>query len=1081
MSDAAFLSLRQRREEAGLSENLLNHAETGQNFLGFISYRRRDGLAMARWLRDRITNFNPPPELRTKIAKMDAEVGGKQNRVFFDMSYQKPNVDFWDEHIAASLCRSRTLILLQTPSVFERLDDGEANWCEREIETFLKYYGDPSRILVVMAPNAPIDRFPAPLEKISARWDWVDLRFFSESTWSRFRHGNHYDPLLSKILAKIYDISDGDLPLLNREFEKGRARVRRALTMAAGAAFVSLSGLTTWAFIERNKAAEAEKIAIRERDSAIVQRNAALVAQSRFLAKTADGFSADGSARAAIAILREALPDPADNRIRPLVDEAVSSAYKALYGNREIERVTLPEGTTAIASDGKAGQIIFATKDRLIVRSGLAPADVHNWPHDFGAVSSLLLSPSGDRIVMIGASGAVMVRDLATNQLVLRLAGEGGGTRAYFLQGGARLLIADAAQKKLSLFNMADGSKGASRILDIDGPAPVVSLVEGEMVALVGNHLLRRLSLDNLADEATYGISDADEYAMALSADGKTLYVAAAKEFLTGRILVLDAATLALQREFGRITWGAKALVKSKDHNFLALSGSSGVDFYDTDKFDFIGRLPTVPLTGGQFIKDSTYYIGYNNYGTIKQIQPETLNDIASFLTIDGGAITRIDALPDETGFLSISDHPSITHWAYYVGQIAKTLAIPWRLKNLDPKRPAPIHASDFLQTSNSVVAAYDNMGISRWDLEKGSAKLIRSANVPVAPRESVITLANGVTLVAQDPGNIQLYTDAGGSERPANEVRIDPPKYIGAVAPTKAFFSTKAGEASLLDVAAPDQPIVTKLPKLGLCPRSASVFNFVLCLKADGQFQGLRISDDKIVLDIPSPAEGLSSATIANDGTAVLIADKKGGLVLYTFAEDAKTKSWVLTASLKGAALGRAAANNSLSKDDVAAVVAGATAIDVKVAAEQLRLSSDQSLIAAALPNGSIKLVNTVSNDIVDIAPQEGRKIAAMRFSAHNQMLGVIDYVEDPVYRRSRLLVYNVRTGAKMFSLNADPETVPDLFAVSDGRAFVTISPKGQITLYPAFDEPQDLVAYMRQKFPDRLNPANRHSFFIE
>eukprot|EP01037_Dinobryon_pediforme_P014605 gene14605-14729_t len=315
------ISLGQRREDSGLSENLLNHAESGQNFLGFISYRRRDGLAMARWLRDRITNFNAPLELREKIAKIDTEVGGKQNRVFFDMSYQKPNVDFWDEHIAASLCRSRTLILLQTPSVFERLDDGEANWCEREIETFLKYYGDPSRILVVMAPGAPIDRFPAPLEKISARWDWVDLRFFSESTFARFRHGNQYDPLLSKILAKIYDISDGDLPLLNREFEKGRARIRRALTVAAGAAFISLSGLTTWAIIERNKAAEAEKIAIQERDSAIVQRNSALVAQSRFLAKTADGFSGDGSTRAAIAILREALPDAADNRIRPLVDE----------------------------------------------------------------------------------------------------------------------------------------------------------------------------------------------------------------------------------------------------------------------------------------------------------------------------------------------------------------------------------------------------------------------------------------------------------------------------------------------------------------------------------------------------------------------------------------------------------------------------------------------------------------------------------------------------------------------------------------------------------------------------------------
>lgn len=1081
MIDAAVLSLRHRREGAGLSENLLNHAETGQNFLGFISYRRRDGLALAQWLRTRITNFRPPPELKEKIAASDAKVGGKQNRVFFDMSYQKPNVDFWDEHIAASLCRSRTLIFLQTPSVFERLDDGEPNWCEREIETYLKYYGDPSRILVVMAPNAPIDRFPAPLERISERWDWVDLRFFSESAFTRFRHGKQYDPLLAKVLAKIYDISDGDLPLLNQEFAKGRARIRRALTVATGAAFVSLSGLTAWALVERDKATESEKIAIRERDTAIVQRNSALVAQSRFLAKTADGFSTDGSTRAAIAIIREALPDPAENRMRPLVDEAVSSAYRALYSNREIERLKLPPGTVAIASDGKAGLMVFATKDHLVIRTGLANTDIKEWPLDSGPIASIVLAPSSDRILILGVNGEVMVRDLATNHIVLKQAGEGEGTRAYFLQGGARLLIADASQKKLSLFDVASGEKLASRVSEITGGKPVVCLAEGDVIALIADQKLRRLSTDNLSDIANFTITDAEEYAMAVSNDGKTLYVAAALQFLKGRILVLDSNTLELQREFGRISWGAKSLIKSPDHNLLALNGSTGVDFYDTSKFDYLGHVPTVQLTGGKFIKNSTYYVGYNKDGVIKQIQPDTLNETASFLTIDGGAIKQIDALPDDTGFLSISDSPSITHWAYNYGQIATTLIIPLFFKNVDFKMAAPIHASDFMQANNSIIAAYDFMGISRWNLENGTSKIIRLADGKAAQKEAVVTLANGVALIASDPGNIEIYTEASGPEKPANEVLIGWPNYIGAVTPTKVFIVTKSGEPDLLDVTSTAQPVLTKLSKLGACPRFASAFDLALCVQENGQFQGLRLSDNEMVFDIPTPPSGLSSATIADDGTALLIADKKGGLALHTIGDAPQPKSWTLKTSLKGAALAKAMLSNSLQKEDIAAVLAGASQIETAVAADQVRISTNQTAIAAALPDGSIKLINTVSNKSIDIPQRDGRKIASMRFSAHEQMLGVIDYAADPAYRNSRLIVYSVTTGLKMFSVNVDPENVPNLFALSDGLGFVTVNSRGQIVIYPAFDSTLDLITYMRQKFPEPLDLANRHFFFIE
>src|SRR5216684_1715539 len=205
-----------------LSPTLLKYAAQGQPFLGFISYRRRDALPLARWLRNRI-------------------------------------VDFWDEHIGASLLRSQTMLLLQTPSVFEPLPGGEPNWVDREIEIFLEHFKDPSRILVVMGPGAPIDRFPSGLERISSRWDWIDLRFFSGSPLQRFRHGAQYDAQIAKVLAKIYDIEDGELPILNREFARARAKVRRNIAAAGVGVIVALSGLSTWALIERSRAIAAER------------------------------------------------------------------------------------------------------------------------------------------------------------------------------------------------------------------------------------------------------------------------------------------------------------------------------------------------------------------------------------------------------------------------------------------------------------------------------------------------------------------------------------------------------------------------------------------------------------------------------------------------------------------------------------------------------------------------------------------------------------------------------------------------------------------------------------------------------
>src|SRR5674536_95353 len=88
MNEAAPTAEQERLRAAGLSPTLLQHAGSGQPFLGFISYRRGDALPLARWLRDRITGFKAPVELKDKIAAHDASAVSGQPFLGF-ISYRR--------------------------------------------------------------------------------------------------------------------------------------------------------------------------------------------------------------------------------------------------------------------------------------------------------------------------------------------------------------------------------------------------------------------------------------------------------------------------------------------------------------------------------------------------------------------------------------------------------------------------------------------------------------------------------------------------------------------------------------------------------------------------------------------------------------------------------------------------------------------------------------------------------------------------------------------------------------------------------------------------------------------------------
>jgi hypothetical protein len=150
----------------------------------FISYRRTDGVKLARWLRRRLLYFKLPTDLLPKIEPWARELHIRRPRIFLDSAYEKPNPNFLLEKVYPALDRSKRLIVISTPAAFlpRRDRDGKTqeNWLCLEIDHYIgdhKLGAGVRPIDIVLGPDAPEDRFPGRLND-NAQWDWTDFRAF---------------------------------------------------------------------------------------------------------------------------------------------------------------------------------------------------------------------------------------------------------------------------------------------------------------------------------------------------------------------------------------------------------------------------------------------------------------------------------------------------------------------------------------------------------------------------------------------------------------------------------------------------------------------------------------------------------------------------------------------------------------------------------------------------------------------------------------------------------------------------------------------------------------------------------------
>ncbi len=830
---------------------------------------------------------------------------------------------------------------------------------------------------------------------------------------------------------------------------------------------------------QRARAVQAEVAAVAQRDEALHQRNAALVSQSRYLAKSADELVTAGTARAAIALLRAALPDPAKGDDRPLVTEAIASAYNALYHNRERGRMAMPADATAVASDGAGTEIIIAAPDKIYVRNGLDPAKERVLAHDFGRAARLVLAPGGERLAMIAPDGTIAVRELATNKELLRHAGEGAGTNVYFMRGADLLLASDGNQHVWHLFDVKSGRELATRRFGEKPGAAVVPLIDAahDLLVLVADDQVRRLSLDDLSDVAQSKLEHADQFAMASSPDGNAIYVAAAKGLLDGNYLILDPQTLAVQRTFGSLVGGvARFLAVSSDGKVLALHGRIGLDFVEIATGARVHVVERGEAVRGKFLKPWDY-IAYGPNGFVRRYSPLLGIELASYRTIDTGSIEQIDVLGDGRGFLTLSDRPSVTSWTFDAQGISREYAVPLVIAGKDTGKPTPIEASFVPYLRSEMLAAYAGFHeVRRWNLETGEMRLVRSKNPHSEPVEQLASVASGTVVVATKSGRLEIYADRPGDGPPAAELAAEPWAYLGELDTARVLGVSKAGAATVIDVSSPAQPKLVPVPALGSCVAQWSLPGLGVCVGADGTF---RMIDGAGSLIADWPKESPVSwhyAFASTDRKLMAMNYANGDLVLRTIPDGRTVRRLKLTMKFSGAQLRLVAQSPVLSDEDRAKIRAGATELEVPAGANRLSISQDTRYLAAAMPNRTIKVVDLGSGEIREMDTGIEGIADAIVFSPSGHLLAAVERGGS-----SALNVYEVATGQRIASIPLTYQGGPKLARLSSGHGFAALDPTGRIVVDPIFDNPRDLIAYLAREFPEGLTPAQRRAYFVE
>ncbi|MBO4880823.1 MAG: TIR domain-containing protein [Firmicutes bacterium] len=272
-------------------------------YKAFISYRHQaPDQDIARKLHKDIENFGIPSSLKKTLGI------SKMGRVFRDQDELLLSSDLGDD-IHEALEQSEWLICICSPRYLE------SRWCLEEVRYFLSL-GRRDRILTVLAEGEPDEAFPEELrfkeengERIAVEPLAADVR---GATVQESLKKLSAEKL--RILAPMLGVNYDDLK------QRAKQRRNRILAGAAAALILALSGFLGYAF-HKNAQITAE-------------RNDALIAESKWLAQSADEALESGDRMLSMLLSLEALPEDFDHPERPVTEEALASLRSAIISGQ---------------------------------------------------------------------------------------------------------------------------------------------------------------------------------------------------------------------------------------------------------------------------------------------------------------------------------------------------------------------------------------------------------------------------------------------------------------------------------------------------------------------------------------------------------------------------------------------------------------------------------------------------------------------------------------------------------------------------------------------------------------------------
>jgi len=268
----------------------------------FISYRHvSPDQEIAKKLHSQIENYNIPSSLKKSLGI------SKMGRVFRDQE-ELPLSSNLGEDIRKALRNSEWLICVCSPRYLE------SKWCLEEVDYFISL-GKRDKILAILVEGEPVDSFP-----LSIRFEEVNGKMIEKEPLAADVRASSLKESLKKLNNEKHRIL---APMLNVNYDdlKQRDRVRRNKIRAVVSASVILLLSTFLMYVVvKNKQISDE-------------RNAALIAESKWLAQSANQALENGDKNLSLLLSLEALPKDADKPDRPIVDAAVSALYNGLiYG-----------------------------------------------------------------------------------------------------------------------------------------------------------------------------------------------------------------------------------------------------------------------------------------------------------------------------------------------------------------------------------------------------------------------------------------------------------------------------------------------------------------------------------------------------------------------------------------------------------------------------------------------------------------------------------------------------------------------------------------------------------------------------